>query len=128
MKGLEISQAFFREWGFPFLKAEYPELVERAAVGRMMGSDVIGADDEWSRDHCWGPCFEVWLTTHDFAQVGEPDAYQQTFSIWSWSAKPIRSRAWSAVTIPSNSRSSWVAPREASFAMALVPRITGPTK
>jgi hypothetical protein len=70
MKGSEISQAFFREWGLPFLKTEYPELVEHLAVGRMMGSDILGADDEWSRDHDWGPCFEVWLTTQDFAHMG----------------------------------------------------------
>ena len=66
MKGLEISRRFFEEWGLPFLEREYPQLVGRIAAGRVGGSDIIGADDEWSRDHDWGPWFELFLTDSDY--------------------------------------------------------------
>ncbi len=62
MKGLEISREFFFEWGLPWLRREWPDLVDRAAAGRINGSDVIGADDRLSQDHDWGPRFRLWLT------------------------------------------------------------------
>jgi hypothetical protein len=43
------------------LEANFPELVSRLAAGRSDGSDVIGADNEWSQDHDWGPRFRLWL-------------------------------------------------------------------
>jgi len=40
--------------------------VERIAVGRLgWGSDCIGADDEISRDHAWGPQLDVLLLDED---------------------------------------------------------------
>lgn len=70
MKGLEISRRFFLEWGLPYLEAEFPRLVDRIAAGRVGGSDIIGADDEWSRDHDWGPLFSLFLTEQDYRQHG----------------------------------------------------------
>jgi hypothetical protein len=66
MRGLDISRRFFTEWGLPWLQAEHPEIVSRIAAGRINGSDVIGADDEWSRDHDWGPRFRLWLPRDDY--------------------------------------------------------------
>ncbi len=65
MKGLEISRRFFVEWGLPWLQKEWPDLVGKLAAGRVAGSDIIGADDEWSQDHAWGPRFDLWLTGDD---------------------------------------------------------------
>jgi len=46
--------------GLPFFKKEYPHLVDRIAAGRVSGSDITGADDEWSHDHdC--PWFELFI-------------------------------------------------------------------
>lgn len=71
MKGLDISRRFFAEWGLPWLRREWPDLVDRLAAGRVGGSDVIGADDEWSRDHDWGPRFDLWLTQEDYRRFGQ---------------------------------------------------------
>lgn len=70
MKGLEIAKDYFLNWGLPFLEQEFPELTKRIAAGRFGGSDVIGADDEISRDHNWGPQFSLLLSEGDFHEVG----------------------------------------------------------
>ena len=70
MKGLEIARDFFFSWGRPFLTAQFPDLAGRVAAGRMLGSDVLGGDDEISRDHDWGPQFDLFLSADDFAAFG----------------------------------------------------------
>lgn len=70
MKGLEIAEDFFLNWGKPFLEQEFPQLAKRIAAGRFMGSDVIGADDEISQDHNWGPQFSLFLSEDDFSRSG----------------------------------------------------------
>lgn len=71
MKGLEIARDFFFNWGLPCLKDEYPDLLGRLAAGRFSGSDVLGADDDISKDHNWGPQFSLFLSKADFDQFGE---------------------------------------------------------
>jgi hypothetical protein len=61
MKGLEISRLFSSVWLLPFIDRELPDLRSHIAVGRFMGSDVLGADDHLSQDHSWGPTVEVYL-------------------------------------------------------------------
>jgi len=72
MKGLEIAREFFFSWGRPFLTAQFPHLADRIAAGRISGSDVLGGDDEISRDHDWGPQFDLFLAADDYAAFGEP--------------------------------------------------------
>lgn len=71
MKGLEIAQGFYTEWGKAYLEQSFPELAKRVAIGRVFGSDVIGADDEISQDHNWGPQFTIFLSEEDHAEQGE---------------------------------------------------------
>jgi len=71
MKGLEIAHDFLFDWGLPFLREEFPQLVERIAAGRLWGSEVLGGDDEISRDHNWGPQFDLFLTEVDYAIAGK---------------------------------------------------------
>jgi hypothetical protein len=71
MKGLEIAKDFYTEWGKDYLEKSFPELVKRVAIGRVFGSDVIGADDEISKDHNWGPQFTLFLSAEDYAEQGE---------------------------------------------------------
>ena len=71
MRGLTIARDFFVSWGHPFLKSHFPDLAGRIAAGRILGSDVLGGDDEISRDHDWGPQFDLFLSTDDYASHGE---------------------------------------------------------
>lgn len=56
MKGLELSRKYVEEIYLPFLKEEFPELLERMAIGLAgEGSECFGFDDEISMDHDFGP-------------------------------------------------------------------------
>jgi len=85
MKGLELSELFYRSYGDQMLKEIVPRLFDRAAVGLVgPGSECYGFDDEISRDHDWGPSFCIWLEPEDFGRHGEEltkayDALPQTF-------------------------------------------------
>lgn len=59
MTGLELSEAYFEEYGREMLQ-RHSQLGERVAVGLCGGgSECWGFDDEVSRDHDWGPSFCV---------------------------------------------------------------------
>jgi len=52
IKGLELSEAFYKEFGEPMLKSEFSELLDKIAVGLFgSGSECFGYDDEISTDH-----------------------------------------------------------------------------
>src|SRR5262249_36054768 len=70
MQGLEVARRFFDEWGRPYLRQRFPALVDRMAAGGFRGSQVLGADDEWSRDHGWGPVFMLFLPESDYITHG----------------------------------------------------------
>ncbi len=70
MKGLEIAQRFFYEWGLPYLRTEFPQITERVAAIIFGGSQSLGNDDELSQGHGWGPGFELVLTVKDYRHVG----------------------------------------------------------
>ena len=54
MNGMALCAAFFEECVRPILEGDFPNLAYSAGlVG--FGSDVLGYDDEVSRDHLWGP-------------------------------------------------------------------------
>jgi hypothetical protein len=69
-RGLELSRAFFYEWGLPEIDRQFPGLRDHVAAGLFEGSQALGADDEFSQDHAWGP------TVHLFTdgQFGVPEA------------------------------------------------------
>ena len=72
MKGLELSRAYFEEYGRPLLRQQYPYFEEHIAAGLAgMGSECFGFDDEISRDHDWGPAFCLWLDRRTFDAIGK---------------------------------------------------------
>jgi Domain of unknown function (DUF4037) len=60
VQGLELSRRFYFEAVRPILDREFPRL-EHAAALIGWGSEVIGFDDETSRDHHWGPRVQLFL-------------------------------------------------------------------
>ena len=55
MKGLELCKSYYENIGKPELFRIFPEVMGRAAAGLSgQGSDCLGLDDEFSRDHDFG--------------------------------------------------------------------------
>lgn len=60
MKGLDLHRDFFNDCGKPLLMEAFPNEITQIAVASVgCGSDRLGADDEHSRDHNWGPSFHI---------------------------------------------------------------------
>ena len=66
MKGLEISEAYFAEFGLPLLRERFPDLLPLVSAGLFgSGSECFGFDDEVSRDHDFDPGFMLLLPGED---------------------------------------------------------------
>lgn len=62
MNGLELSRAFFAEFGMPMLEREFPDQLPLLAAGLIgSGSECFGYDDSVSRDHDFEPGFCLFL-------------------------------------------------------------------
>ncbi len=62
MNGLELSKAFFAEFGMPMLEREFPDQLPLLAAGLFgSGSECFGYDDSVSRDHDFEPGFCLFL-------------------------------------------------------------------
>jgi len=72
MKCYEYCQALFDEIFLPVLKEKHSEILPRLSVGVIgQGSEVLGADDELSRDHDWGPMkCQLLLPEKDVVEYG----------------------------------------------------------
>ena len=66
MKGLELSRAYWEEYGLPMIRDQFPSLEGTIAAGLMgRGSECYGFDDEVSRDHDFEPGFCLFLPGED---------------------------------------------------------------
>ena len=72
IKGLELSKLYFENIYLPELQKNFPELLEKMAIGLAgEGSECFGYDDEISRDHDFGPSCCIWLTDSDYNNYGK---------------------------------------------------------
>lgn len=68
--GRELCRDYFFEIAKPILNTYFPDLCYTAGL-LGYGSDVLGYDDEVSRDHMWGPRFYLFLRKEDM--IREPE-------------------------------------------------------
>jgi hypothetical protein len=70
IKGLKLSERFYKEAVKPITDREFPGLKYSAGlIG--YGSEVLGFDTEISTDHHWGPRVLLFLTESDFFSIKE---------------------------------------------------------
>lgn len=68
VQGLALSRTYFVELVSPVLRQEFPNL-GYAAARLGTGSDVLGLDDEMSRDHDWGLRLQLFVGERDVDRV-----------------------------------------------------------
>lgn len=65
-KGLAISEAYFYDVCYPMLQKEFDQYLPRMAAGLIgEGSECYGYDDMISRDHDFGPSFQIFIPRED---------------------------------------------------------------
>lgn len=71
MQGLEIAREFYLRHGKPMLEEQFPDVLDRIAVGLVgEGSECLSFDDDLSRDHDFEPGFCLWITEEDEQAFG----------------------------------------------------------
>lgn len=80
-RGLEISEAYFNEFGRPMLQEQFPQLVPLVAAGLLgSGSECFGFDDEVSRDHDFDPGFMLLLPGEDVVDRKQEFALERAYA------------------------------------------------
>jgi len=70
--GLSLSKSFYSEYFKDIIANEFKDYSHKLAVGLVgRGSDCFGYDDEYSRDHDWGPGFLIWTDKETYAAIGD---------------------------------------------------------
>ena len=81
MKGLELSEKFYIEYGEPMLHNLFPEIKQHIAVGLLgSGSECFGFDDDISTDHDFEPGFCLLLPDEDIIDRGVAFALERAYS------------------------------------------------
>lgn len=71
MKGMELSRAYFEEYGKALIETQLMRYRDYMAVGLAgEGSECFGFDDELSQDHDFGPAFCIWIPESLYIQQG----------------------------------------------------------
>lgn len=68
----QLFEEYYYEYGEPMLREKFPKFVDKIAIGKAgEGSECFGFDDEYSKDHDFGPGFSMWITRETYEQIGE---------------------------------------------------------
>ena len=80
MKGLELSEGFFEEYGRPMLQ-DFEPLLPFLAVGLTgSGSECFGYDDDTSRDHDFEPGFCIFLPGEEVVDRKDAFALERAYA------------------------------------------------
>jgi hypothetical protein len=72
MNTLSACRKLFEQHGHPILSEAFPEIMDTIAAARIGGgSDVLGANDKYSRDGDWGATFDLFLPDVEYAEFGQ---------------------------------------------------------
>ena len=81
MRGLELAQAYYEQFGRPMLEAQFPGLLPHIAVGLFgSGSECFGYDDDISRDHDFEPGFMLLLPGEDVVSRREAFLLERAYA------------------------------------------------
>jgi tetratricopeptide (TPR) repeat protein len=70
--GMGLCERYYKKVCLPAMEKVLGERTRRMAVGLVgEGSECFNCDDEFSRDHDFGPRIMVWLTDEDYRSFGE---------------------------------------------------------
>ena len=71
MKGIELSKAYYGTYGKKMIEEQFYEFKDEIAVGLVgEGSQCFGFDDQFSKDHDFGPEFCMWLPKEIYDKIG----------------------------------------------------------
>jgi len=71
LSGLQISEAYYQQYGKQMIHDKFPEYEDKIAVGLCgEGSECLGYDDDTSYDHDFGPGFCMWLPDDVYDEIG----------------------------------------------------------
>ena len=71
MKGLTLAREFYQTYGREMLETRFGSYIKYMAMGLVgEGSECYGYDDEYSRDHDFGPDFCIWMPYDVYKEIG----------------------------------------------------------
>ncbi len=81
MKGIELSEKFYNEYGAPMIHNSFPQLEGIIAVGLVgCGSECLGYDDEISQDHDFEPAFCMFIPDEDIVDAKSEFALERAYA------------------------------------------------
>ena len=81
MKGLELSERFYKSFGEKMLREQFPDLLNLIAVGLVgSGSECLGYDDAQSTDHDFEPGFCILLPDEDLVDRKTAFALERAYT------------------------------------------------
>ena len=75
MRGLELSEKFYNEFGKPMIEKDFADIRDKLCCGLVgSGSECFGFDDEISQDHDFEPGFCIFIPGED--EIGRRRAFE----------------------------------------------------